>query len=149
VTTTRYLAPGRLTLIFNKVVALTTRLGVSVLGSRELSVRGRSSGEWRTTPVNLLTVSGEKYLVAPRGITQWVRNIRVSGEGRLRLGRRTTPFRAVELADADKPVILRAYLKRWKFEIGVFFDGVTPASTDAELLAIASGYPVFIVQQAG
>ena len=144
-TDTRYIQPGRLTRMFNSVVALCTRMGLSIWGSRQLYVRGRSSGELRQTPVNLLTVDGVRYLVAPRGVTQWVRNIRVAGEGELRLGRRSEKFTPVELTDADKPVILRAYLKRWKFEIGVFFDGVGPDSTDAELLAIANGYPVFRV----
>ncbi len=144
-TDTRYIQPGRLTGMFNSVVALCTRMGLSIWGSRQLYVRGRSSGELRQTPVNLLTVDGVRYLVAPRGVTQWVRNIRVAGEGELRLGKRSEKFTRVELADDAKPAILRAYLKRWKFEIGVFFDGVGPDSTDAELLAIANGYPVFRV----
>ncbi|MET3805705.1 deazaflavin-dependent oxidoreductase (nitroreductase family) [Nakamurella sp. UYEF19] len=142
---TRYLRPGRLTRLFNSVVALCTRLGLTVWGSRQLYVRGRSSGELRQTPVNLLTVDGARYLVAPRGVTQWVRNLRVAGEGELRLGRRTEKFIPTELSDAEKPVILREYLRRWKFEIGVFFNGVDAKSTDEELLAIAAGYPVFRV----
>jgi deazaflavin-dependent oxidoreductase (nitroreductase family) len=142
---TRYVQPGRSTRIFNAVVAFCTRRGISVWGSRQLYVRGRSSGELRQTPVNLLTVDGNRYLVAPRGVTQWVRNIRVAGKGELRLGRRSETFTPVELADSEKPAILRAYLKRWKFEIGVFFDGVGPDSADEELLAIAAGYPVFRV----
>jgi len=141
----RYLEPGRATTVFNSAVAWLARAGVSILGSRELRVRGRRSGEWRTTPVNLLVVDGQRYLVAPRGQTQWVRNIRVAGGGELRLGRRIEPFRAVELPDGDKPVILRRYLKRWKFEVGVFFDGVDAKSSDARLLEIAPGYPVFRV----
>lgn len=141
----RYVKPGRLTRAFNAVVALCTRWGITVWGSRQLYVRGRSSGELRQTPVNLLTFQGERYLVAPRGVTQWVRNIRVAGEGELRLGRRVERFTPQELTDAEKPAILRAYLRRWKFEIGVFFDGVKPDATDEELLAIAAGYPVFRV----
>ncbi len=143
-TPTRYVRPGRTTKAFNSAVSLSTRIGLSIWGSRQLYVRGRSSGELRQTPVNLLTVGGQRFLVAPRGVTQWVRNIRVAGEGELRLGRRSEKFIPVELADQDKPTILRAYLKRWKFEIGVFFD-VRPDSSDAELLSIASGYPVFRV----
>ena len=142
---TRYLKPGRSTTVFNTAVAALARAGVSMLGSRELRVRGRSSGEWRTTPVNLLVVDGERYLVAPRGQTQWVRNIRVAGGGELRLGRRIEPFRAVELPDKEKPVVLRRYLKRWKWEVGVFFDGVDATASDATLLEIAPGYPVFKV----
>src|ERR1700758_4007757 len=120
--------------VFNRTVALLTRLGLSVWGSRVLEVRGRSSGEWRRTPVNLLTIEGRRYLVSPRGHTQWVRNLRVSGQGRLRVGRRTEPFTAIELSDEGKAPLLRAYLKRWKFEVGVFFAGVGPDSPDEDLL---------------
>ncbi|QFU94267.1 nitroreductase family deazaflavin-dependent oxidoreductase [Amycolatopsis sp. YIM 10] len=141
----RYLEPGLGTKIFNRVVVALTRLGVSVWGSRELLVRGRKSGEWRSVPVNLLTFEGGRYLVAARGRTQWVRNVRAAGEGRLRVGRRVEEFRATELPDEEKPELLRAYLKRWKFEVGVFFDGVDENSSDAELRRIAPGYPVFRV----
>jgi deazaflavin-dependent oxidoreductase (nitroreductase family) len=144
-TQSRYLAPGRATLLFNTVVAALTRRGISVYGSRVLRVRGRTSGEWRSTPVNLMTHDGARYLVAPRGQAQWVRNLRVAGTGELVVGRRVEPFAATELADADKPPVLRAYLKKWKFEVGVFFDGITPDATDDELLRIAPGYPVFRV----
>ena len=128
---------------FNAAVAAMTRAGVSVWGSRVLAVRGRTSGEWRTTPVNLLTLDGDRYLVAPRGQTQWVRNLRVAGGGELRVGRRAEAFTATELADGQKPEILRAYLRRWKFEVGVFFDGVDARAPEARLLEIAPGYPVF------
>ena len=68
-----------------------------MLGSRVLEVKGRSSGQPRRTPVNLLELEGERYLVAPRGETQWVRNLRASGEGLLRAGKRNENFTAVEL----------------------------------------------------
>jgi deazaflavin-dependent oxidoreductase (nitroreductase family) len=141
--TVRYVRPGRATEMLNFVVAGLTRLGVSVWGSRVLAVRGRASGQWRTTPVNLLTVDGERYLVAPRGVTQWVRNLRAAGGGELRVGSRTEAFTAVEPADDDKPAVLRPYLQRWKFEIGVFFDGVDASASDETLRGIAPGYPVF------
>ncbi len=128
---------------FNAAVAAMTRAGVSVWGSRVLAVRGRTSGEWRTTPVNLLALDGDRYLVAPRGQTQWVRNLRVAGGGELRVGRRAEAFTATEIADGQKPEILRAYLRRWKFEVGVFFDGVDAQAPEARLLEIAPGYPVF------
>ena len=79
-------------------------MGISVMGSRVLEVKGRKSGEWRSTPVNLLTVEGSRYLVAPRGHTQWVRNMRVSGGGRLKLGRKTEDFKATEVPlEAERP----------------------------------------------
>jgi len=129
--------------VFNRLVAGITRLGISVWGSRVLEVRGRSSGEWRRTPVNLLTYERQRYLVAPRGETQWVRNLRASGAGRLLLGRSSESFTASELDDAEKAPILRAYLKRWKAEVGVFFEGVGPDASDEQLSAIASKHPVF------
>jgi deazaflavin-dependent oxidoreductase (nitroreductase family) len=146
--TPRYVMPTtpagrRITGMFNSTVARLTKLGISVWGSRVLYVRGRTSGEWRTNPVNVLTHDGRKYLVAPRGQTQWVRNLRVAGAGELKVGRRTEKFTATELADDQKPEILRSYLKRWKFEVGVFFDGVDADAPTAKLLEIAPGYPVF------
>jgi deazaflavin-dependent oxidoreductase (nitroreductase family) len=133
---------------FNGSVAALAKVGLSLKGSRVLYVRGRSSGEWRTTPVNPLRFEGASYLVAPRGQTQWVRNMRVAGGGELHIGRRVEKFTATELADADKPALLRAYLRNWKMEVGVFFDGVGPDATDEQLLAIAPGYPVFRITQA-
>jgi deazaflavin-dependent oxidoreductase (nitroreductase family) len=134
---------GAMTRFFNASVQSLTRHGISVYGSRVLYVRGRKTGEWRTTPVNPLTHDGNRYLVAPRGHTQWVRNMRVAKGGELRVGRRVERFTATELADEQKPEVLRAYLRRWKFEVGVFFDGVGPDASDEQLLAIAPGYPVF------
>ena len=140
---TRYIGAGGGTAILNSAVAALTKLGISLMGSRVLYVRGRKSGELRSTPVNLLAVDGTNYLVAPRGHTQWVRNLRVAGNGELHVGRRVEVFTATELADEAKPAILRAYLKRWKFEVGMFFDGIDEKSSDEELLDIAPGFPVF------
>ena len=143
-----YQRPGWFTRhVFNPLVALLTRLGISLAGSRVLEVRGRKTGEWRATPVNLLRFEGSRYLVAPRGQTQWVKNVRVDPEARLRVGRRTEPFRAVEVPDEQKEPLLRAYLKRWKWEVGVFFGGVDADSTDAELTRIAPDHPVFRIEE--
>ncbi|MBI5088658.1 MAG: nitroreductase family deazaflavin-dependent oxidoreductase [Actinobacteria bacterium] len=148
--TARYLAPGWLTRrLMNPVMAGFTRLGLSVRGSRVLHVRGRTSGEWRTVPVNPLTLDGHQYLVAPRGQTQWVRNLRVAGGGRLQLGRRTTPFTATEIDDVDvKAPILQAYLRIWRSEVGTFFAGVDSESIDA-IRAVAGQYPVFAIETTG
>jgi deazaflavin-dependent oxidoreductase (nitroreductase family) len=145
-----YKEPGWFTRnVFNKTIAGLTRLGISVWGSRVLEVPGRKTGEPRTTPVNLLTFEDHPYLVSPRGNGQWVRNVRANG-GKLDLlvGKRRTHWVANEVADADKVAILRAYLKRWKAEVGVFFDGVGPDSSDEELLAIAPRHPVFALTEA-
>lgn len=132
--------------VFNRGIALLTRIGISVYGSRILAVQGRRSGEWRRTPVNLLILEGQRYLVAPRGHTQWVRNLRAAGEGRLLVGRRSEKFRATEITDDARPPILRAYLRKWRFEVGMFFAGVGPEATDEELRRIAPDHPVFQIE---
>ncbi len=143
-----YARPGRTATVFNNTVAWLARRGVSVYGSRELAVRGRTSGQWRTVPVNLLVVEGAEHLVAARGVTQWVRNLRAAGAGELRLGHRVEPFTAVELADpAAKAAVLREYLRKWAWEVGAFFPGLSADSTDGELIAAAERYPVFVVQR--
>lgn len=139
----RYVRPTGVDSVFNGVVGWLTRRGIPFAGSRVLAVRGRTSGEWRETPVNPLRVSGHRYLIAPRGHTQWVRNLRAAGGGRLRGGRHVEEFTATEIADADKPPILREYLRVWAWEVGRFFEGVDAASPDERLLEIAPGFPVF------
>jgi deazaflavin-dependent oxidoreductase (nitroreductase family) len=129
--------------VFNRAINGLMALGISVMGSRVLEVKGRKSGQWRSTPVNLLEVDGTRYLVAPRGNTQWVRNMRVAGGGRLRLGRKTEDFKATEVPLDARVPLLRAYLRKWKWEVGVFFGGVGPDSSDEELRAIAAEHPVF------
>jgi deazaflavin-dependent oxidoreductase (nitroreductase family) len=143
--TTDYRQPGWFTRnVFNRSVAALTRLGISVLGSRVLEVTGRKSGQPRHTPVNLLTLDGREYLVAPRGETEWVRNVRAAdGQLTLLLGRRRDERVATEVTGAAKVPILRAYLRRWKAEVGVFFEGVGPDSSDEALDAIGPRHPVF------
>jgi deazaflavin-dependent oxidoreductase (nitroreductase family) len=148
-TTRHYREPGWFTKhVFNNVVAGATRLGISVWGSRVLEVKGRKTGAPRRTPVNLLVLGDTAYLVAPRGEAQWVRNVRAAGgQLDLLLGRRRTRYMATELTDEEKVPVLRAYLKRWKAEVGVFFDGVGPKSTDEEVAAIAPKHPIFTIAE--
>ena len=150
-TETRYLRPGWITRnVFNRVMARLARLGLSVHGSRLLHVRGRRSGQWRSVPVNPLTVGGRTYLVAPRGVTDWVRNIRAAGGGELQLGRTRRPITVAELP-ADDPAkvrLLREYLRIWKAEVGAFFDGVGPESPETDLQRIAPDHPVFLILDA-
>jgi deazaflavin-dependent oxidoreductase (nitroreductase family) len=143
----RFKEPGWFTRkVFNPLVGWLSRHGLSIAGSRVLEVKGRKSGEWRRTPVNPLPFDGALYLVAPRGETQWVRNMRASGGGRL-VGRKTEEFTVVELDDAEKPPLLRAYLEKWKWEVGAFFDGVGPDASEKELLRIAPEKPVFRISR--
>lgn len=145
-----YKAPGLLTRkVANPLMVGLSKLGVSVLGSRLLRVRGRTSGEWREVPVNLLTLDGQRYLVAPRGETQWVRNLRAAdGHGELRQGRRTEAFVATEVTGSAAVPVLRAYLVRWAWEVGAFFDDVNAESPDEDLLAALPAHPIFAVAAA-
>jgi len=143
-----YQQPGWFTKhVFNPIVAGLTRAGISVAGSRVLEVRGRKTGEPRRTPVNLLRLNGIRYLVAPRGHTQWVRNARVDPNARLLAGWRGERIALAEIPDEQKVPILRAYLKKWKWEVGQFFAGVGPDSGEEELARIAPDHPVFRVEE--
>jgi hypothetical protein len=142
----RYVRPDWFTRnIFNPFVDFLTRLGISVYGSRTLAVRGRRSGHWHTTPVNPLEFGGKRYLVAPRGVTGWVKNIRASGEGELWLGSRHEPIKVIELADTEKIDLLRAYLCKWSWEVGQFFEGVGPDASAEDINRIAPNHPIFRV----
>ena len=133
--------------VFNRMVSGLTRIGVSVMGSRVLEHRGRTSGDLHHTPVNLLTYEGQQYLVSPRGNTQWVRNVRhADGHLVLILGRRRQHCTATQIPVEDSLPILRSYLKKWKFETGMFFNGMTPESSDAEWAAEAPRHPVFALR---
>lgn len=145
-----YLRPGWFTRnVMNRCVARLTRMGVSVWGSRVLEVPGRRSGLPRRVPVNLLELDGRSYLVSARGEGEWVRNVRAAGGHlTLLLGRRREECVAVELPDSERVPVLRAYLRRWKAEVGAFFDGVDAGSTDDELAAIAHRHPVLELRPA-
>lgn len=143
----RYVAPGWFTdRIFNRAVRTLTRWGLPLAGSRVLIVAGRRSGVDRATVVNVLDVGGERFLVAPRGTTDWVRNIRVASSATLRVGRRVETITVDEVADEHKVPVLRAYLERWGWEVGQFFEGVDRHATDHDLEAIAPGFPVFRIR---
>ena len=149
-TPARYRKPGWFTQhVFNRAVVALTRAGLSVWGSRILEVPGRTSGEVRRVPVNLLSLDGKQYLVSARGAGQWVRNVRAAnGHLDLLVGGSRQHWVATELTDDEKAPVLRAYLRRWKAEVGVFFEGVSATSSDEELTAAGPKHPVFVLQTA-
>jgi deazaflavin-dependent oxidoreductase (nitroreductase family) len=128
-----------------RAVAWLTRHGISLFGSRVLSVPGRKTGKLQQVPVNLLERDGRRYLVAIRGNTQWVRNVRAAGGARLEVGRRREDVVLRELPVEERVDVLRVYLARWGWEVGQFVEGLSKNSTDAELLAAAPGIPAFEV----
>ena len=128
--------------VFNPVVSLLARVGIGMAGAQTLAVRGRKSGEIRTTPVNPFVIDGVTYLLAPRGTTQWARNLRQAKEGELRKGRRSRRFQAEEVPDAEKLPLLRLYIDKWAWEVRSFLE-VEPDASDDELREIAPRHPAF------
>ncbi|WP_326794610.1 nitroreductase family deazaflavin-dependent oxidoreductase [Streptomyces sp. NBC_01808] len=142
-----YLKSGPLAARLNKVVGWLARHGLSIMGTTELSVRGRKSGKMLRLPVNLHEHDGEQYLVSARGHSQWVRNMRAAGGGELRVGRKVRTFTVEELPPATAAPVLRSYLKRWGWEVNQYFKGVTAKSSNEELLAAAPDHPVFRITE--
>ncbi|MEV6677188.1 nitroreductase/quinone reductase family protein [Streptomyces erythrochromogenes] len=139
-----YVQAGPLVTRFNSFFGKLARVGISLAGSAELSVRGRTSGKMQRIPVNPHTYEGAEYLVSARGHSQWVRNMRVAGGGELRVGRKVRSFTVVEITDpAEKAAILRTYLEKWGWEVNQFFRGVDAKASEAEIRAIAGDHPVF------
>lgn len=139
----QYQEPDRIARYANAVIRWLAESGISIAGTRALRVRGRTTGKQRSVVVNLLTVDGAEYLVSPRGDTQWARNVRAAGV--VETGSRWRRRRATvtEVADDDKPEILRRYLDRWYWQVKGYVGAVTPESSRDELRAAAARIPVF------
>jgi deazaflavin-dependent oxidoreductase (nitroreductase family) len=130
--------------VFNPFVGWLARRGVSIAGSQELEVMGRKTGKPRRTPVNPLDFDGGRYLVAPRGEVQWVKNVRANPSAKLIKGGETEEIMLSEVVeDAERVPLIRAYLEKWRWETGVFFDGVKADAPDEELARIAPDHPAF------
>jgi hypothetical protein len=145
--TLRYDQPTMAARAVNELFRLLAEAGISIAGTVAIRVRGRKSGKRRGVVVNLLTVDGRDYLVSPRGNTQWVRNARAAGA--IEMGPRwhSTEVPICEVADGDKPELLKRYLDRWFWEVKGHVGGLTPESSDAELSATAPSIPVFALQR--
>lgn len=126
----------------NRAFGFLLSLGLGPSHIYVLEVRGRKSGKLYSTPVDLLEFQGKRYLVAPRGRTQWVRNAEAAGEISLRKGNRRQRFRLRSIPDAEKLPILKAYLDNFKREVQRYFP--VPAASPPQAFAdVASSYPVF------
>jgi deazaflavin-dependent oxidoreductase (nitroreductase family) len=131
--------------VLNPLLKAVHRLGIGVAGSQTLAVRGRKTGEIRTNPVNPFEIDGRTYLLAPRGTTQWVRNLRAAGgEGELRTVRNVRRFRATEVPDSEKLPLLRLYMDKWAWEVKGFL-GIDADAPDEELRRIAPDHPAFVL----
>jgi deazaflavin-dependent oxidoreductase (nitroreductase family) len=128
--------------IFNRVFGSLVGSGIGFSYNYLLQVRGRKSGKLYSTPINLLQLNGKRFLVAPRGRTQWVRNAEAAGEVTLKKGSRLLRFRLRPVAEAEKPEILKAYLDTFKREVQSYFS--VPAGSPLEAFVDVTGsYPVF------
>lgn len=141
--TTRYDEPTTAARALNEVFRALAEVGVSIAGTTAIRVRGRKTGTLRGVVVNLMTVDGGDYVVSPRGNTQWARNARAAGELEIGPRWRSRTVRVSEVADDDKPELLRRYLQRWFWEVKGHVGGLTPESTDGQLRATAPTIPIF------
>ena len=115
--------PGVPARALNRLVALWVgRLGLPAPRLRMLRVHGRRTGALQTTPVLVLNLRGFRYLVAPRGDTDWARNLRAAGWGELMKGRRVERVRATEVTGEERVAALAAYVRRFGWLTGRFFD---------------------------
>jgi deazaflavin-dependent oxidoreductase (nitroreductase family) len=135
-------APSAFERIFNRVFGFLVGLGLGFSYNYLLQVRGRKSGKLYSTPIDLLELGGKRFLVAPRGRTQWVRNAETAGEVTLKKGKTQQRFRLRPIPDADKPEILKAYLDNFKREVQTYFP--LPAGSPVQAFGeIAERYPAF------
>ena len=134
--------PGLLERLFNNAFGVVVGLGMGPADYYVLQVRGRKTGRVYSTPVNVIEVGGARFLVAPRGRTQWVRNAEATGEVILRKGRSRERFRVRSVASPDKPEILRAYLDRFRATVQRYFP-VRAESPPEAFVPIVDQYPVF------
>lgn len=141
---THYNRPGKGVHFFNGIVAWLADRGITLAGARTLEVRGRVSGNLQRIPVNPLRIGGRTYLIGARGQTQWARNVRAAGTCTLRGGRTATTYSVSEVEVADKPALLRPYLKRWGWEVASLMPvKISADSSEEELLAAGRVIPVF------
>jgi deazaflavin-dependent oxidoreductase (nitroreductase family) len=135
-------APSAGERIFNRIFGFLVGIGLSFSYNYLLQVRGRKSGKPFSTPVNLLEIGGKRFLVAPRGRTQWVRNAEAANEITLKKGSHRQTFRLRPLEGAEKLEILRAYLDTFRREVQAYFP-VKAGSPVEAFTGIADSYPAF------
>jgi deazaflavin-dependent oxidoreductase (nitroreductase family) len=135
--------PFFITKIANPSINFLVRtFGFKNTGAEVLTVKGRKSGKAFSIPVNPLDFEGKRYLLCPRGESDWVRNLRVAGSATLETRGSKSLVLAAEVADAEKAPILREYLRRWGKSTGTYF-GLGADATLEQLAAIAPKHPVF------
>ena len=128
--------------VFNKTFGFLVGMGLGFSYNYLLQVRGRKSGKIYSTPIDLLELDGKRFLVAPRGRAQWVRNAEAAGEVTLKKGSRREKFGLRALSDEEKPAILKAYLDQFKREVQGYFP-IAAGSPVEVFRAVVQSYPAF------
>jgi deazaflavin-dependent oxidoreductase (nitroreductase family) len=139
---TQFMQPTLLDRIINRIFGLMVKLGFGLSHNYLLEVRGRKSGRVYSTPVNVLEYNGTRYLVAPRGDTQWVRNVIASQKATLVKGAKRENVHLRPIADEAKAAILKAYLDRYKLTVQRYFP-IPAGSPLKEFEPLVGRYPVF------
>jgi deazaflavin-dependent oxidoreductase (nitroreductase family) len=134
--------PSAVEKLFNRTFGFLVGLGLGFSYNHLLQVRGRKSGKLYSTPIDLLELNGKRYLVAPRGRTQWVRNAEAAGEITLKKGSSRQQYRLSSIPDAERPAILKAYLDNFKKEVQRYFP-VPAGSPEKAFAELTASYPVF------
>src|SRR5712692_6703481 len=141
-TTPEFRVPSPVERLFNRIFGFFVGLGLGFPYNYLLQVRGRKSGKVYSTPIDLLEMNGKRFLVAPRGRTQWVRNAEAAGEVTLKRGKLQQRFRLRVLSDQEKPEVLKAYLDQFKGEVQSYFP--VPAGSSVETFReLVQRYPAF------
>jgi deazaflavin-dependent oxidoreductase (nitroreductase family) len=125
------------------------RAGVKLMGPGKspmylITVRGRKSGLPRSTPIATLALDGQRYLLTPYGVVDWVRNLRAAGTANLTRGRRTEEVKAVEVQGSEASRILKRFIQTGN-PIGKFF-GIPADSSQEDFDRLAATHPVFLLQ---
>lgn len=132
---------GAVQRIFNSIFRKLAVRGKGARYLHVLTVTGRSSGQERSVPIDVMDVDGTQYLVSPYGEVNWVRNLRASRIATLRRGADVETYDAVELEPAQSVKAIREYVR--SVPVTKSYWNVTGDSTDGEVAKDAVGHPVF------
>jgi len=135
----------------NTLVKTLMRAGVPLSGPGKcpmylMTVRGRKSGQPRTTPIAVVAQNQQRYLLTPYGAVDWVRNLRAAGEALFTRGRRTETLRARELPGDEARLVLKRFIETGNPIIRLF--GITKETAPADIERMLASHPVFLLQSA-
>jgi deazaflavin-dependent oxidoreductase (nitroreductase family) len=138
----QFIEPNAIDRFINRAFGFLVKIGFGMRHNYLLEVQGRKSGRIYSTPVNLLEYNGRRYLVAPRGYTQWVKNVIANGEATLVKGARREEVSLRAIENEAKAELLKLYLDRFKLTVQRYFP-VPAGSAVEEFHSLAARYPVF------